>query len=193
MAIIGVLASVVLASLNSARAKGIEAAIKSNLKNMIPEAELAYDTAGNYSTACAAVAKMMTAIINAGGTPACATFDNTRWGVSAKLNSDSTKNWAVDGNGVVTWDTTYAPDTSKTWSDANTFCAGKGGRLPSIEELKALSLAYGSTAPPGFISDLYWSGTTFITDSARAYYVFLTNGAWGSGDKTSWFFVRCVH
>ena len=43
IAIIGILASVVLASLNSARAKGADAAIKANLANLRPQAELYYD------------------------------------------------------------------------------------------------------------------------------------------------------
>lgn len=43
IAIIGILASVVLASLNSARDKGADAAIKSNLNNARAQAELYYD------------------------------------------------------------------------------------------------------------------------------------------------------
>ena len=46
IAIIGILASVVLASLNTARDKGANAAVKSNLNNMRPQAELYYDNAG---------------------------------------------------------------------------------------------------------------------------------------------------
>lgn len=47
IAIIGILASVILASLNSARTKGNDAAIKSNLANARIQAELFYDTNGN--------------------------------------------------------------------------------------------------------------------------------------------------
>ncbi|KKU81653.1 MAG: hypothetical protein UY07_C0012G0012 [Parcubacteria group bacterium GW2011_GWA1_47_8] len=46
IAIIGILASVVLASLNSARGKGADAAIKANLANLRAQAELYYDGAG---------------------------------------------------------------------------------------------------------------------------------------------------
>ncbi|OGI57146.1 hypothetical protein A3B85_03385 [Candidatus Nomurabacteria bacterium RIFCSPHIGHO2_02_FULL_37_13] len=49
VAIIGILASVVLASLNSARGKGADATIKSNLVNMRPQAEILYDSWGNYA------------------------------------------------------------------------------------------------------------------------------------------------
>ncbi len=46
VAIIGILASVVLASLNSARAKGSDAAIKADMSGVRASAELAYDTNG---------------------------------------------------------------------------------------------------------------------------------------------------
>jgi prepilin-type N-terminal cleavage/methylation domain-containing protein len=53
IAIIGILASVVLASLNSARNKGADAAIKSNLNNARSQAELYYDNNnGSYATVC---------------------------------------------------------------------------------------------------------------------------------------------
>ena len=192
VAIIGVLASVVLASLNSARAKGTEAAIKSNLKNMIPQAELAYDTPGNYSTACAGVAGMMTAITNAGGTAVCYTYDNTRWGVSVKLNSDSTKNWAVDVNGVVTWDTSDA-GSGKSWVTGSSACASLGERLASLEELKALREAYGG-APYSFTINGYLSNTVDPANSANAYVVQISNGLIYSVDKTiASYYAHCVH
>ena len=49
IAIIGILASVVLASLNTARAKGADAAIKANLANIRAQAELVYDSEGCYN------------------------------------------------------------------------------------------------------------------------------------------------
>ncbi|HEY0979668.1 MAG TPA: type II secretion system protein, partial [Candidatus Paceibacterota bacterium] len=54
IAIIGILSSVVLASLNTARNRGADAAIKSNLANARAEAELYYDSNGNsYNTGTA--------------------------------------------------------------------------------------------------------------------------------------------
>ncbi|MCK5027271.1 MAG: type II secretion system protein [Candidatus Pacebacteria bacterium] len=47
IAIIGVLASVVLASLNTARSKGSDAAIKANLSGMRAQAEIYYDGTGS--------------------------------------------------------------------------------------------------------------------------------------------------
>lgn len=53
IAIIGILASVVLASLNSARDKGTDAANKSNLNNIRAQAELVYDDNDqSYDTVC---------------------------------------------------------------------------------------------------------------------------------------------
>jgi prepilin-type N-terminal cleavage/methylation domain-containing protein len=52
IAIIGVLSSVVLASLNSARNKGSAAAVKAQLAEMRTSAELIYDTTGSYDTVC---------------------------------------------------------------------------------------------------------------------------------------------
>lgn len=54
IAIIGILASVVLASLNTARAKGADAAIKANLANTRAQAELGYDSEGCYNDGGAA-------------------------------------------------------------------------------------------------------------------------------------------
>jgi prepilin-type N-terminal cleavage/methylation domain-containing protein len=51
IAIIGILSSVVLASLNTARTKGSDAAIKADLSGVRAQAELTYDTNGNkYNT-----------------------------------------------------------------------------------------------------------------------------------------------
>ena len=197
VAIIGVLASVVLASLNSARAKGTEAAIKSNLKNMISQAELAYDTAGNYSTACTAVVKMLTAITNVGGIATCNSQNNPgysdvdlRWGASAR-NSNGTKNWSVNETGVVVWDSVNTGGT-QTWDAANTACASAGGRLPSIEQLKTLYDAYGTT-PTGFTAYDYWSSTTIPSDNTRAYGFYMEDGTVAVNLKTDHPYARCVH
>src|SRR3989338_7494810 len=55
VAIIGILASVVLASLNTARTKGNDAAIKADLSGVRASAEVWYDTSQKYSTTGAAV------------------------------------------------------------------------------------------------------------------------------------------
>lgn len=65
IAIIGILASVILASLNSARAKGADAAIKSGMDNARAQAELFYDNAGNvYTGVCTAAGSAVNPGIN---------------------------------------------------------------------------------------------------------------------------------
>ena len=56
IAIIGILASVILASLNTARAKGADAAIKADLSNARAQAEIYYDnqTPNSYAGVCTA-------------------------------------------------------------------------------------------------------------------------------------------
>lgn len=58
IAIIGILASVILASLNTARAKGADAATKADLSNSRSQAEIYYDnqSPNSYSGVCTATA-----------------------------------------------------------------------------------------------------------------------------------------
>lgn len=53
VAIIGMLSSVILTSVNSARNKGADAAIKANLTNSRAEAEIFYDSNTSYDGVCA--------------------------------------------------------------------------------------------------------------------------------------------
>jgi len=116
IAIIGVLASVVLASLNSARNKGTDAAIRSNLANLRAQAELYYDTGSTYTGVCANTAGTLyagvqaasvaagtgtTVIIN--GTLQTANTANcfataTAWAASVKLKA--TGYYCVDSTGA---------------------------------------------------------------------------------------------
>jgi prepilin-type N-terminal cleavage/methylation domain-containing protein len=62
IAIIGILASVILASLSSARAKGTDAAMKADLSNARAQAEIFYDGTGNQS-----YLNVCTTAVNPGG------------------------------------------------------------------------------------------------------------------------------
>ena len=118
VAIIGILASVVLSSLNTARAKGADAAIKANLANIRAQAELVYDgnTPNSYSGLCAntVVSNQTTAaanalggtVINALGTAGTATTvvchvaaDNSAWAVSSGTKVTPANSWCVDSTG----------------------------------------------------------------------------------------------
>lgn len=122
IAIIGVLSAVVLASLNTARTKGNDAAIQSDLSTVKTEAEIYYGGAGNntYGTAgaaCDAVGSLFTADVviakaiagadsaNGGGGVVC---NNTTsaYAVSAVLSSDDTRSWCVDSAGNASKSTT---------------------------------------------------------------------------------------
>ncbi len=111
IAIIGILASVVLASLNSARSKGADASIKSNLANIRAQAELWYDnngqTYGTSVSACTGGAfadSVITSAIsqidtqNGTGSVTCNTSsDGQSWAISSPLKSSGT--WCVDNTG----------------------------------------------------------------------------------------------
>lgn len=118
IAIIGILASVVLASLNSARTKGADAAIKANLANARAEAELFYDAGSTYDGVCAtsgtniigdnmqAVAAVTGGTYAAGDTvnasatiPAC--HDSSAgWAAASATKSGTPAAWCVDSTGV---------------------------------------------------------------------------------------------
>ena len=111
IAIIGILSSVVLASLNSARSKGEDAAKKANLSNIRAQAELAYDTDGDYDGVCtdSNVAEAVSA--------ASATCHDgaAGWAASATL-SDSTS-FCVDYTGAATTSADIASDDFTCASD----------------------------------------------------------------------------
>jgi len=65
VAIIGILASVVLASLNSARTKGTDAAIKAALSGARAQAELFYDGGQTYLNVCTAAGGISSMVTNA--------------------------------------------------------------------------------------------------------------------------------
>lgn len=114
IAIIGILSSIVLASLNSARAKGNDAKVKSQLAGLRASAEVYYDTNSNYgagvSDLCSDVFFADTASgmlqyttqtnYPAGATLSCHT-DGTTYAVSALLLSTSAgQAWCVDSTGA---------------------------------------------------------------------------------------------
>jgi type IV pilus assembly protein PilE len=129
IAIIGILSSVVLASLNTARGKGADASVKSNLSNVRAQAEILYDNNGCYSntstcstgatvSSCSAAntifvntnvsAQITAAQTSGGGTAVCNTSAGaTAWAASTQLkttnvinSSSGTDYWCVDSAGA---------------------------------------------------------------------------------------------
>lgn len=128
IAIIGILAAVVLTSLNSAQSKGGDAAVKSNLSNLRSEAEIVYDTNTCYSyTACTATTpvvivtqscattssysqgvfknkfySLVSAAASAGGgyTACGATVGGSAYAVAIQLKSNKLRAWCIDSTGA---------------------------------------------------------------------------------------------
>ena len=105
IAIIGILSSVVLASLNTARDKGADAAIKGNLSNIRAQAEIVYDNdpANGYSTLFSAgpALNAVTAADSANGTGGVYRSNaSSTWVVSAKLKGAGA--YCVDWKGSAT-------------------------------------------------------------------------------------------
>lgn len=112
VAIIGILASVVLASLNTARAKGADAAIKANLANTRAQAELVYDTVETptdvvgYDGVCgnaSITSAINAALLSSGSTGTVDTRcadSTTAWAAWVELKTEPTDSWCVDSTGA---------------------------------------------------------------------------------------------
>lgn len=136
VAIIGILASVVLASLNTARSKGANAAVKANLANIRAQAELVYDstspqgygTAANASSCTspsagslfvnsgisAPIFNAVAAAVSAGGAAGFCGSTTSAWVVSVPLKATegSFTHWCVDSTGVSAGKTAIATGTA---------------------------------------------------------------------------------
>ena len=121
IAIIGILSAVVLASLNTARSKGQDAAIQSDLSTIQTQAEIYYsDTSNSYLGMCAdadidrAVDATDTANGGSAGDVLC--YDSaTEYAVQSPLVADTVNDWCVDSTG-------YAGKTIIALGVADTAC-----------------------------------------------------------------------
>lgn len=119
IAIIGILSSVVLASLNTARTRGNAASVKSNMATVSVQSELNYDSYGQYDSAArtgtcptAAVASTMwdattvqavaaAEVVNGSGAMACHTSTGSSggWAIASPLPGGSNY-WCIDSTGA---------------------------------------------------------------------------------------------
>lgn len=103
IAIIGILSAVVLASLSTARSKGNDAAIQSDLSTIQTQAEIYYgNNSNNYTGMCAdgTISKALAAAKNAnGGNTVTCNPSATAYAVQSNLSSTPTKYWCVDSTG----------------------------------------------------------------------------------------------
>ncbi len=105
IAIIGILASVVLASLSTARSKGTDAAIQSSVNNFRAQAEITGSQSNgtvNFSTVCTAGATLNTDIDAKNGTTgATSCYSGTNaWAYAAQLVAVPGNYICVDSTGV---------------------------------------------------------------------------------------------
>lgn len=108
VAIIGILAAVVLANLNTARDKAGDAKIKAQLQTIHPTAILDYDDTGDYSNVCTAASAMVAAI--------SATCDDEAEAFAAFATlSDGSTIWCVDSTG-------FTGEQSGTYAAATPAC-----------------------------------------------------------------------
>ncbi len=117
VAIIGILASVVLASLNSARSKGNDAKIKSQLASIRAAAEIFYTEHNTYNDVANSVSVCAPGAVGADTTGLASLLLNTNypglvginecnvaangttWAVDHVFSSDANKWWCVDSSG----------------------------------------------------------------------------------------------
>ena len=121
IAIIGILSSVVLASLNTARSKGNDAAIKSDLSGIQTQAALYYDNNSNSYSASASsspsaatctaastvfsdpvVTQAVNGIKSSGGATLLCEAGPSSFAISSNLKTSATSYWCVDSSGNAT-------------------------------------------------------------------------------------------
>ncbi len=101
IAIIGILSAIVMSQLSSARNKGADASVKSNLNNMRSYAESLYDVAtgsNGYNAVCSdgRITALQNAAVAAGGNGGTCANNTGYWVAWAGLKEFSTKAWCVD-------------------------------------------------------------------------------------------------
>ena len=110
IAIIGLLAAVVLASVGTARNKGGDAAVKSNMANIRTQAELFASNNGNVYTGMCADTTVAAALTAAGGVTTTTAVCNAAasvWAAAAQMvttnlvtTASGTDYWCVDSTGA---------------------------------------------------------------------------------------------
>ena len=120
IAIIGILAAVVLASLNDARKGGSDASIKQTIGNARSQAEIVYNRNSAFSYLGVCTDAKIVQLVNAANTTSGASggvnfvlatqqavsgtschSNATGWAIAAPLASSNTSYWCVDSNGFV--------------------------------------------------------------------------------------------
>jgi prepilin-type N-terminal cleavage/methylation domain-containing protein len=127
IAIIGILSSVVLASLNTARSKGADAAVKANMSNMRAQAELYYESNSSRYNADGTTAISSTGLAGAVCGATTGMFSNPN--ISSALTQVSTQ---MDSTGTMTCTTSangqnWAISITKLKSATTAWCVDNSG------------------------------------------------------------------
>jgi prepilin-type N-terminal cleavage/methylation domain-containing protein len=210
VAIIGILATVVLASLGSARTKAQVAKIQSTLKNLQSSAVIYSLDANTFTGLCnynagtvdssiqnqidslkdIAGDDNVTCIVRTSEVPATNHYfpadqlEQNNFGVAVYYNE---RHYAVDMSGIMTLDETNTGSLAN-WANAKSSCASAGKRLPSVEVLKAIYDNGGES----FTSSNYWSSTAAPSSAGFAYKRGHTNGGVYLDSVTDTNSVRCA-
>lgn len=103
IAIIGILAAVVLASLNDARSSGSDASIKQSLGNIRSQAEIVYNQQNySYAAICtdAKIVKLLAAVDNNNGSAGTTCLNSaSAWAAGSALVAPGAGFWCVDSSG----------------------------------------------------------------------------------------------
>lgn len=102
VAIIGILAAIVLVSLNSARNKGKNAAIKSQMVSLRSAGELHNEDNGSFATFCASTeaTNLSAGVTNSGGTSFDCDAASDAWAAEVQLVGTGAGFWCVDSTGA---------------------------------------------------------------------------------------------
>lgn len=191
IAIIGILAGVVVASLNSARTKGRHAAIKANLRNAVSQATLYFSENGTYTGLCSdpVIQNILTSLNSSFAARCFHSVDpillgSVDWGMAVKEGDIF---FVAGPSGVLQIDTT---DTGgiQNWESAISSCAATGKRIPGALSLRAI---YDLPGDPGFATSPYWTSTQHPTITANVFNFNFSNGNATSYAKTTTALVRC--
>src|SRR3989338_6174154 len=149
VAIIGILASVVLESLNTARSKGADAAVKANLSSIRSQAEVVYDSNNCYDDGVAAASGCSATAFAPG---ACTSTADTLFAettvasqiAAAKSASGGTSGFASCSSTAnqTAWAITVPlkADNTKAW------CVDSTGKSKQVTENTATPVAFTSTS-----------------------------------------------
>ena len=136
IAIIGILSSVVLASLNAARGKGADAAVKSNLSNIRAQAEIQYDSLGCYTDSGSCNATTPTAVA-VGACPTSGTGNifrnaNIASQIAAATSAGGSFNTCSATVGGTAWAVAVITKTAVADQPGSGWCVDSSGKSKSI-------------------------------------------------------------